>query len=225
MQARWVTFDCFGTLVDWHTGFSAILTPLIGDRTPELLRAYHKFERAVEAERPHQLYKDVLVTSLLRAASELGVNLSESQARLLPQSWGHLPVYPDVEEMLSGLRAMGCRLGVLTNCDEDLFEQTHRCFRQPFDLVVTAERVRDYKPSLNHFRVFSRTSGVAHNEWVHVACSWFHDIAPAAEFGIRRIWLDRDETGEDAAIASAHVRSASEICATIKRIDLISSPF
>ena len=57
---RWVTFDCFGTLVDWHSGFSAILRPLVGLNTPEVLRTYHRFERLLEAEKPHRLYKEVL---------------------------------------------------------------------------------------------------------------------------------------------------------------------
>ena len=170
---RWVSFDCFGTLVDWHSGFAAILRPLAGDRTPEVMAAYHRHERLLEAETPHRLYKDVLAASLARAAAEVGVALTEAEARRLPDSWGTLPVFDDVEPMLAGLRAMGCRLAVLTNCDEDLFAQTERAFRGRFDLVVTAERVRDYKPSPAHFRFFSRSSGVSVDDWVHVACSWY----------------------------------------------------
>lgn len=198
---RWVTFDCFGTLVDWHSGFSAILGPLVGGRTPEVVRAYHRFERLLEAERPHRLYRNVLITALVRAAAEVRVTLSESQARRLPDSWATLPVFDDTEPMLAGLRAMGCRLAVLTNCDDALFEETHRSFRQRFDLVVTAERVGDYKPSPTHFRFFSQSSGVGNGDWVHVACSWYHDIAPARELSIKRVWLDRDDTGEDAKTA------------------------
>lgn len=212
---RWVTFDCFGTLVDWHSGFSAILSPLAGDRTPEVVRAYHRFERLLEAERPHRLYENVLVTALLRAAEEAGVRLAESQARALPDSWARLPVFDDTEPMLAGLRAMGCRLAVLTNCDDALFEETHRAFRQRFDLVITAERVRDYKPSPAHFRWFSQSSGVRAADWVHVACSWYHDIAPALELGIKRVWLDRDDTGQDAETASAHVRAAADVCGAV----------
>jgi 2-haloacid dehalogenase len=208
MSVRWVTFDCFGTLVDWHSGFAAILRPMAGNRTEELLRAYHSFERQIEAERPHRLYAEVLTTALLLAARATGVPLSESQARSLPQAWGLLPVFSDVEPELRALRQAGYKLGVLTNCDEVLFEQTKRCFGEPFDMVVTAERVQDYKPSLSHFRFFSQTSGVDHAEWVHVACSWFHDIAPARGFGISRIWLDRDETGEDPAEATLRLSSA-----------------
>ena len=218
---RWVTFDCFGTLVDWRSGFAAILTPVFGDKTPDAMRVYDRFERILEAETPHRQYRDVLTAGLLRAAEDIGVPLSESQARRLPEQWGTMPLFADVEPMLAGLRAEGCRRAVLTNCDEDLFAETQRAFRAPFDLVVTAERVRDYKPSPTHFRYFSRTSGVRTGDWVHVANSWYHDIAPARDLGIPRIWLDRDDTGEDPAAASMRVRTAaqaSEAIAALQRI-------
>ena len=214
-----MTFDCFGTLVDWHGGFSNILHKLADDRTPELLLAYHEFERVIEAERPHRLYRDVLVEAIVRAAWKLGIHVSEAQARALPGSWGTLPVFPDVESMLAELRTKGYRLGMLTNCDEDLFAKTHQNFRVPFDLVITAERVRDYKPSLSHFRFFSRTTGVDHDQWVHVACSWFHDIVPARELGIKRVWLDRDGTGEDPTAASARVKTGLEVCESLARLE------
>lgn len=214
----WITFDCFGTLVDWNTGFAEILRPSTGDRTADVLRAYHEFERVLEGERPHRLYRDVVAQSVLRAAAKVGVPLSEIEADRLPDLWATQPVFSDVEPMLAGLRSRGWKLAVLTNCDEDLFAGTHAGFRQPFDLVVTAERVRDYKPSLAHFRYFSRVTGVAHDQWVHVACSWFHDIAPAREMQVRSIWLDRDRTGEDPAAASAHCHSAGEVCAAVDRL-------
>jgi 2-haloacid dehalogenase len=214
---RWVTFDCFGTLVDWNTGFSTLLRPLAGQHTPDLMNAYHQFERLLESETPHRLYKDVLVASLRLAADKIGLTLTDSQARILPDAWGTLPVFEDVEPMLERLRSMGWKLAVLTNCDEDLFVQTQRSFRTRFDMVVTAERVRDYKPSPSHFRFFSRSSGAENGEWVHVACSWYHDIAPARGLGVSRVWLDRDDTGEDPTTASIRIESASEVCEAIGR--------
>src|SRR4051794_3503574 len=98
MQTRWITFDCFGTLVDWNFGFSALLEPLAGARTPELVRAYHLFERVLEVERPHRLYREVLIESLVRAAEELGLEFSRAQASLLPERWGSLPLFDDVED-------------------------------------------------------------------------------------------------------------------------------
>lgn len=213
---RWITFDCFGTLVDWHTGFERIVGPLAGGRTPQVLEAYHRWERRLEQEKPHRLYADVLATALARAAREEGLELTPEQAEALPRSWHTLPVFADVEPMLAGLRRMGYRLAVLTNCDEALFERTARSFRMPFDLVVTAERVGDYKPSLTHFRSFAQLT--APDEWIHVACSWYHDIAPAREIGLPRIWLDRDRTGEDETTASARVVGAAGVCGVVETI-------
>jgi 2-haloacid dehalogenase len=213
---RWVTFDCFGTLVDWLTGFSAILTPLCGKGTADVIRAYDRHERVLESETPHRLYKEVLAAGLLRAGEEVGVRLSEAQARRLPGQWGTMPVFADAEPMLAALRADGHRLAVLTNCDEDLFADTQRSFRGPFDLVVTAERVRDYKPSPSHFRYFVRVSGAKPGEWVHVANSWFHDITPARSLGIPHVWLDRDETGEDPG-TTVRVRAAADVRGAVLR--------
>ena len=213
---RWVTFDCFGTLVDWNAGFASILRPLAGDSTPGLMAAYHRCERIVEGETPHRLYKEVLVESMLRAAREIGIAVAEDQARALPDLWDRLPLFADVEPMLASLRGSGYSLGVLTNCDDDLFGRTERAFIAPFDCVVTAEQVRSYKPSLAHFRRFASLANPDH--WVHVACSWYHDIAPARELGVKRIWLDRDRTGEDPAAASARIGSASEVSSTLARL-------
>ena len=213
----WITFDCFGTLVDWHTGFSNILATVAARQTPELVRAYHEFEREMEREKPFHRYRDVLVQSLLKAAKKIGLDLSESQARALPDSWNTMPLFADTEPMLNALRAMNCRLAVLTNCDNDLFAQAHRNFSKPFDLVITSERVRDYKPSLSHFRCFAELSGAAKSEWIHVACSFYHDIEPARRFDVRGIWLDRDRTGENPRIAASHVGSGPEVIAAIRQ--------
>jgi len=129
-----------------------------------------------------------------------------------------MSVFEDVEPMLAALRADGYRLAILTNCDEDLFGETQGAFRAPFDLVVTAERVRDYKPSPTHFHHFRRASGARPGEWVHVANSWFHDITPARELGIPRVWLDRDDTGQDPADACARVRSAADVPDAVRRL-------
>jgi FMN phosphatase YigB (HAD superfamily) len=100
---------------------------------------------------------------------------------------------------------------VLTNCDDAEFEAAHRTFRRPFDLFVTAERVRAHKPDLWHFRAFQLLAQVRKNDWVHIAADWRRDIVPAEVFGIQRVWLDRDGTGEDPSRATAHVRTAAEV--------------
>jgi 2-haloacid dehalogenase len=215
IRERWVTFDCFGTLVDWHKGFTEILSPFARERVSDVVRAYHACERQIEEEMPHRSYKDVLVAGVVRAAAEAGVSISEDEAQALPHSWNALRPFADVETLLAELRQRGYRLAVLTNCDDDLFETTHRMFGEPFDLFVTAERVRGYKPAPWHFRAFELLTGATRGDWVHVACSWYHDIAPAQALGIKRVWLDRDRTGDNPALASAHVHTVSETLAAV----------
>jgi 2-haloacid dehalogenase len=215
-RQQWITFDCFGTLVDWHTGFTEILSPFARERVDDVVRAYHECERHIEGERPHKSYRDVLVESVVRAGAGAGVPISAVDARALPGGWHSLRPFGDVERLLAELRDRGYRLAVLTNCDDDLFETTHRMFRMPFDLFVTAERVRAYKPAPWHFRAFELITNVARSDWVHVACSWYHDVAPAHALGIRSVWLDRDRTGDDPALASAHVHS---VCEALRAID------
>jgi 2-haloacid dehalogenase len=215
---RWITFDCFGTLVDWQAGFVAALRPLAGDKAPEVVRGYHVHERLVEREQPHRSYKDVLVTALMRAAADLGVTISPAAARTLPEAWQYMRPFDDVEAMLAELRSQGWRLAVLTNCDEDLFAVTHGMFRMPFDFVLTAERVRGYKPAAWHFRGFELLMRMERCDWVHVACSWYHDIEPARALGIQHVWLDRERTGEPGVQESAHVHLAADVAGVVDRL-------
>src|SRR5215469_16506553 len=117
---RWVTFDCFGTLVDWHSGYRKILSPIAGGRTDELIRAYHEFERVLERERPHRLYKDVLTAGLTQAAGKIGLALPKGEADVIVRRWGEQPFYGDVGVALGALHKAGWKLAMLTNCDNDL---------------------------------------------------------------------------------------------------------
>jgi 2-haloacid dehalogenase len=210
-----MSFDCFGTLVDWLSGYRRILEPIAGNMTERLLSAYHRQERFVESEQPFRPYKQVLASSLSRAANEIGLPLSEGQANVLSKEWHRQPVFDDVEPALAQLRSAGWKLAVLTNCDEDLFERTHGCFRERFDLVVTAEHVRSYKPATAHFRSFQQQTGVRMEDWVHVACSWFHDIVPARQLGLRHIWLNRERENEDAG-ETLRIYSAADLAKAIE---------
>lgn len=210
-----MSFDCFGTLVDWLSGYRSILEPVAGNMTERLLSAYHRQERLVESEQPFRSYKQVLALSLSRAAKEIGLALTDEQAIVLSKEWHRQPVFDDVEPALAQLRAAGWKLAVLTNCDEDLFERTHGCFRGRFDLVVTAERVRSYKPAKAHFKFFQQQTGVRTEDWVHTACSWFHDIVPARELGLRHIWLNRERENEDAG-ETLRIYSAADLAKAIE---------
>jgi 2-haloacid dehalogenase len=221
---RWVTFDCFGTLVDWHSGYRKILNPIAGDRTDALIRAYHEFERAIEAERPHRLYKDVLTAGLEQAAGKIGLALPKGEADVIVRKWGEQPFYGDVAAALGALRAAGWKLAMLTNCDNDLFAKTLAKFPVKPDLAVTAEMVGSYKPELGHFKRFQQESGVERRNWIHAACSWFHDVAPARRMGVKRIWVDRDKTGDDPAAATRVLPDVTALPTTVAEIAGLAAP-
>lgn len=199
---QWITFDCFGTLVDWHNGFRAILSDARIERVDDLEEAYHRHEAAVESE-TYRSYRDATRVTLERAAGDFGIALAPAQRTAIADNWSRLPVFEDTVPALRQLKADGWKLAVLTNCDDDLFAETERAIGVPFDAVVTAQRVRSYKPALAHFVYFRDNVCGNADRWVHTACSWFHDIAPARELGIPRIWIDRDKTGHDPSAATA----------------------
>ncbi len=198
MTERWVSFDCFGTLVDWHAGFRAILERAGRRSSHDLVAAFHRHERVVEAE-PYRTYRDVLRIALERAMLELGIEPA-LPSTIIAEGWPTLPVFTDTLPVLRRLRDEGWLLAVLTNCDLDLFAETAPSLGVSVDRVITAQDVRSYKPALAHFHRFRETIGDA--QWIHVACSWFHDIVPARTVGIPRIWIDRDRTGDDPSIAT-----------------------
>lgn len=197
---KWISFDCFGTLVDWNDGLKAILHDVAGERAADLVRAYHRCEPEVQSE-PFRPYRDVTRIALERAAEDIGVQLDSAGRTSIADNWRRIAPFDDTLAALHGLRADGWSVAVLTNCDNDLFAQTQQRIAFDFDRVVTAQEVRSYKPALGHFEKFREiTRG---DPWVHAACSWFHDIEPAMRLGIRRVWIDRDRTGEDPSTATA----------------------
>jgi 2-haloacid dehalogenase len=198
-----MTFDCYGTLLDWQTGFRRILEPVADGRIDELVQAFHAVEPEVERELSGALYKDILREGLARAAERAGVELPDRD--VLIDGWHTIRAFPDTVDALRMLHAHGWKIGILTNCDLDLFDATRAALDVQPDLVVTAEEVRSYKPALGHFERFEELSGVQRGDWVHAAVSWWHDMVPARELGLRRIWVDRENSGHDPSIVTARV--------------------
>lgn len=200
---RWATFDCYGTLVDWHAGISGAVESVAPGRGAEVLAAYHRLEPVVEAEQPFRRYRGVLRETLSRAAAEAGITLPAGTEDVLGATLPDWPVYGDVGEGLAPLRAAGWKLAILSNVDRDLIAGTAARLPVPFDLMVTAEEVRSYKPAPGHLRRFQEVTGAAPERWVHVAGSVFHDIAPARAYGVRGVYIARVPEKEDARAAEA----------------------
>jgi len=206
MSRDWVTFDCYGTLADWLGGMRNALTPHVGAEDAErLLHAYHDLEADVEAQDPAPSYKTVLTETLRRAAEREGIDLPPGSDTALVDHWHELPIFDDVGAALSQLRENGWSLAILSNCDDDLLATTLERMPVPFDLTVTAEQVGSYKPATGHWDAFAQRTEGERGRWVHTAQSWFHDIKPASERGLPRVWIDRLDSGEDASLATVRL--------------------
>jgi 2-haloalkanoic acid dehalogenase type II len=167
-----VTFDCYGTLIDWRSGIAKAFG------SDDVLRVYESTEAGVESE--YRPYREVLAETARRITSD-PVSLAES----LP-SW---TPFPDTNPALERLRAAGYQLGILSNIDDDLLAETRKHFTVDFDLVITAQQLRSYKPGLAHFTTARERIG--EKRWLHAAQSNFHDIVPANSLGIPTAWVNR----------------------------------
>ena len=176
-RGRWATFDCYGTLIDWNGGLRRALG------SDELLERYHELEPRVEAENPTLSYRDVMA----EVSRQLGVADEDAVARSLP-SW---EPFPEVRAALEDTRSRGWKLAILSNTDRDFIEASMRQIGVPFELAIVASEIGSYKPALKHWEAFSELVGVERDRHVHVAQSYFHDVVPATELGLRTIWVNR----------------------------------
>ena len=211
MSDRWLTFDCFGTLIDWRHGIRTTGELLFPGRGEEFLAAYIDLEAEVEADGPFRRYRAILTETTRRAAASLRADLKPDDATALVSTIPHWPPFADVGPALGALKKDGWRMALLTNCDRDLIAQTQRRLPVAFDAVVTAEDVSAYKPNHAHFTLFQSTFGSSAGVWIHVAQSYFHDIKPTHELGISRIWVNRQGEKDDPSIADATIHGLDEL--------------
>jgi 2-haloacid dehalogenase len=216
VAGRWLTFDCFGTLVDWRHGIGTTGELLFPGHGQEFLDAYSAIEPEVESDVPFRAYREVLAETTRRAARRLKLELKPDDATALASTIPYWRAFADVGPALCELRKEGWKLALLTNCDRDIIALTQRRLPVPFDTVVTAEDVSAYKPNPAHFRHFA--SSISPETWIHVAQSYFHDMKPASEVGITRIWVNRQHEKDDPSLASAVVGSLAELPAAVAKV-------
>ncbi len=198
-MSRWATFDCYGTLIDWNAGIGGVLERLYGaEQAPALLRRYHELEPEVQAEE-YRGYGEVMTLTLERLANETGLGIPEGESGVLPQSLADWPVFPEVPAALAELRRRGWSLAILSNTEHALITESQKRIGVPFDLVVTAEDTRSYKPAHGHWERFFEVTTADREHHVHIGASLFHDVAPARELDLSVVWINRlHEQGEPA---------------------------
>ena len=191
MRFRALSFDCYGTLIDWETGIGDWLVGWAGGHGVEadggaMVRRLFDAQVAQQRREPFLSYREVLRNSLAHVAAELGIPASERDCDDFSSSAGRWPPFPDTMAALRDLAAQGRCLCVISNIDRDLFAQSARQLERTFDIVITAQDVESYKPRLPHFRtLLDRLSGkgIGEEALLHVAHSGFHDIATANRLG------------------------------------------
>ena len=185
MSEHWVTFDCYGTLIDWNGGIRGVLGRVFGEPAADAaLRRFHDIEPGLQAD-GRRTYRQVLTEAMRRLGA------AESDVTALADSLPAWPAFPDVRRPLQELRAKGWRLAILSNTDRDYVEASMRQIGVPFELAIVASEIGSYKPAPRHWTEFFDRTGAKPSRHVHVAASLFHDIAPAAELGLRAVWINR----------------------------------
>jgi 2-haloacid dehalogenase len=188
-----LTFDCYGTLIDWETGIAAAAREQLGDAVAthldeDLITAFAAVEH--EAEVPYKTYREVLALSLRGMGEHLGVEVSDAQAAGFGSSVGEWPAFPDSADALRRLQGR-FKLAVITNCDDDLFAQSERRLGVAFDYVITAQQAGSYKPDQANFLLAFERIDEPRERILHVAQSLFHDHVPAKALGMTSVWIDR----------------------------------
>ena len=201
-KIEWVTFDVYGTLIDWETGaYDAFQAEAERDgftiEKDQLIPHFHEIQNEIQSG-SYELYAEVLRRTAVRVASELGWELEPSRSNFLPAS---VPRWAPFRETNAQLERFGKKFetGILSNVDDKLLGATRRHFRVDFDLVVTAQQVRSYKPDPAHFKECQRRIG-GKTGWVHIASGYETDVVPCLKAKVPVIWVNRKgrelESGE-----------------------------
>ncbi len=202
-----ISFDCYGTLIDWETGLLGFFRPLLKRHAAAinddaLLELYARVEQEQEAGE-FKNYTSILRDSVHSMGKHLHCKFSEDEADGLAKSLPEWPPFPDTVASLNALHTR-YRLAIISNTDNDLFAATARRLNIHFDSVTTAEAVGSYKPSTNNFLRALESIGGNPENILHVAQSRYHDVAPAKSLGLKTVWVDRryNKTGAGATSAS-----------------------
>ena len=197
MTPRLVTFDCYGTLVDWEGGAAAFLYDLAlrhGEREPPRGRELRDRWETLQFDLLHgeyRPYRAVLTESLRAWMAERGYDYSPEEGHALLRSIRSWQPFPDTRPALERARNNGLRLAIVSNTDRDIIEHTLRQISVPFDAVFTAEDARAYKPSDPIFEYALDRLDTPPEEILHVAFGFKYDIGPASRHGMRTAWVNR----------------------------------
>jgi 2-haloacid dehalogenase len=188
-----ITFDCYGTLIDWETGLLDAIRAILRSHNVSLsdgqiLEMYSELEP--KAQKPYRRYRDVLASIVRDFGDRLGFPVSGAEAQSLPESLKNWLPFPDTNAALEKLKTK-YQLAIISNTDDDFFAATSRHFKIKFDEVVTAEQAKAYKPSLAPFELALRRLGLPREQVLHAGQSIHHDVLPAKSLGLATVLVER----------------------------------
>lgn len=189
-----LTFDCYGTLIDWESGILTALQPILSHHgviilDDNLLEVYGKLESNAE-QSEYRSYRDILAIVMRQLSTELEFRLEDGQLSKLADSIKDWPPFPDTVAVLKMLKK-SFKLGIISNIDNDLFAASNRLLEVEFDYIVTAQQAQAYKPSLKTFEYAFTQIDIPRDRILHVAQSLHHDIEPCTQLGIKSVWVNR----------------------------------
>lgn len=199
IDIEWVSFDCYGTLVDWETGISSAVSTCLkahGIRrtTAEILELFADVEPVVQSSGAFKEYRVALREVMVMIGERLGVQLAEAEIDCLSSSLPHWPVFPDAGPALRFLQQR-YKLAIISNVDDDLFAGSARALGVEFDAVITSQQVGAYKPDLRGFNTALERMRCDKEQWLHIGESLYHDIGPANRMDIASVWVNRPDRG------------------------------
>jgi len=200
-----LTFDCYGTLIDWESGIIAALKQILANHNisldeEQILELFAEFESEQE-KGEYTKYRDILRAVVRKFGERLSFEPDLSEQDALPNSIRNWQPFPDTIEALKSLKKK-FKLAIISNIDDDLFASTAQQLGIEFDQVITAEQAKSYKPSLNNFKLAIDKIGLPPKKILHAASSIYHDIVPASSLGLSSVWVNRraNKNGSGAAL-------------------------
>lgn len=213
-----LTFDCYGTLIDWESGVLAAIKPLLLNHNincddKEILRLFAHFEGEQE-QGAYKKYREVLRNVVAQFGKQLGFSASLAEQDSLPDSIQNWQPFPDTIASLETLKQR-FKLAIISNIDDDLFVATAKHLRVKFDQIITAEQAKSYKPSHYNFYLAIDRLDLPIEKILHIAGSLYHDIAPAQAIGLANVWVNRTGAESNLETTPAEVSDLKTIAELI----------
>ena len=201
MKPVYLTFDCYGTLIDWKSGVLSALRDYPNVDPDEFFETWWQVDRRLTCDTAYRRYREVLALDFAEAFQSVGIAITRKKAECLADGLGDWTPFPDAPAALAAFRRLGFKLGILSNIDNELLDRSVDQLGVDIEVRITAENIRAYKPETRHFEALLERTGLQPAQVLHIAASRFVDIAPASRLGFRTMYVQRAEPDGDHEVA------------------------